>query len=365
MNNLKTLLNSDVKKLIIEKNPVIKKRPAKWFFMDELKSNLEHEKAIEEAKKDNLSPRPSRIKFKKSHLEDVWKNMQPESKRKFFNMAKLDELRFKEQKSLWVAEVASLITKYAKQKNNFAEFIPSLDKIQREFEKNFQKNPKNCEHILDLETTKQIYRNVIVESREASTQSLETEEMILSVPDDYRPLLSKPRRPITPFLLFVRVNKPRLVDLHLSKYPELSLKKVSGNEWANLSPEERGRYEQEYSCLMKEYKKAMAEYELANPNLSKTSLGMAFREKKAFSRTLRKRLREFEIVPVNVRNAFNFFVSENKDKNLTEIKELWINLNPERRAEYERKMQEDVKRYHAERIAYEELIKDLLDLLKL
>lgn len=364
MNNIKTLLNSDVKKLIIERNPVIKKRPAKWFFMHELKSNLEHETGIEEAKKDKHLL--NGIKLKKSQFEDIWKNMQPESKRKFFNMAKTDELRFKEQKSLWVAEVASLITKYANQENkNFAEFIPSLERIQREFEKNFQRNPRNCEHIIDLETTKQIYRNVIVESREVSVQSLETEELISSIPDDYRPLLSKPRRPITPFLLFVRVNKHRLVDLHLSKYPELTLKKVSGNEWANLSPEERGRYDQEYSRLMKEYKRAMAEYELANPNLSKTGLGIAFREKKAFSRTLRKRLREFEIVPVNVRNAFNFFVSENKDKNLTEIKKLWINLDPKRKAEYERKTQEDVKRYHAERIAYEELIKDLIDLLKL
>lgn len=363
MNNLRAILTNDVKKIITERNPVTKKRPAKWFFKNELKTNLEHERRAETAKS-NSNPLPIKIKFKSGQIEDLWRNMLPESKRKYFNMSKLDEFRFKQQKTLWVTEVASLLTKYANQPNNFAEFIPSLERIQKEFEHNIQKNPKNCEHIIDLETTKQIYRNVIIKSKEASAHNPQTKELISSVPDEYKPLFIKPRRPITPYLLFHKANKSRLIELHESKHPNLTLKKVSGNEWTNLSPEERGIYEKEYSRLLEEYKRAMKEYELNNPDSSNTSLGMASRERKTFSRTLRKRLREYDIVPVNVRNAFNFFVSENKDKSLPEITELWRNLDPEKRAEYDRKMQEDAKRYHADRLAYEEIVKDLLRILK-
>lgn len=363
MNNLKALLTNDVKKIITDKNPVIKKKPAKWFFMNELRTNLEEEKEVEASKKesDSLS---TKTKFKRAQVENLWRNMLPESKRRYFNMAKLDEFRFKEQKTLWVAEVASLIKKYANQNNNFKGFIPSLERAQRNFESSLQKGPKNCEHIIDLETTKQIYRNVIIKSKEASAQSLETKELISLVPDEYKPLLTKPRRPTTPYLLFFRANRSHFSDLYRSKNSDLPPKKALAAEWINLSPEERGIYEKEYSQLLEEYKKDMKEYELAHPISNNSSLVMASRERKTFSRTLRKKLREYDIVPVNVRNAFNFFVAENKDKTLTEITELWKNLDPEKRAEYDRRMQEDVKRYHAERLAYEELIKDLLDLLK-
>lgn len=361
MNNIRAVFNSEVRKLIVQSNPIQKRRPPKWFFKDELTKQLEQEKMAEVVGRDKY-PLPMRIRFKRGQIDELWKGMVPESKRKYYNLSKLDEFRFKEQKSLWIAEIASLITKYGDRMDKLAELIPSPEKLQQEVLDNFKKYQTSYEHAVDSETTKKLYKNVMLDTKKFSSPSLETEELMSQVPDDYKPLLSKPLKPPSPYVLFVKANKSQLEELRNNKYPGYSLKKLCATQWSNLSQEERAVYEKEYSQLYAEYKTSLAKYESDNHQEDDTSLKQAYREKRLFAKSLRKRLREFDVVPVNVRNAFCFFVSENKDMHLTELIEIWRSLDPEKKEKYNRMMKDDIKRYHSEKVAYEEMIKTLLEL---
>lgn len=358
MSKVKSIIKPELAKFIRESFPVTRKRSALWFFSNEFKNNLNEpnpnyllrlpqssEAGPQESdNKGSLAKRPQQRKLGRNRIFQMWKNMDPESKRKYFNMAELDEVRYKEQKSLWVSQVGALLQKN-KDFSEVVELAPSHEKLQNDFLESLEKLQKNYEQMIQTESTKEIYKAAI---KKAEGKHLGADEIISAVPKHHEALLAKPRRPPAAFVLFLNDNMSRYKRIRRETRTKENCMRLCANEWANLDPETKQIYEDRYLSLKSDYDRALEKYRADIQGTSDTYLSDASREKRAFRRSLRKRLRESSVLPLCIRNAFNFYLMEQKDSKLSDATKTWRSLSPEEKTKYEQMTAEDVKRYHRE-----------------
>jgi len=333
--------------------PVTKKRTALWFFTQEIKNKTSNS-APDNQSTQTPDGQTNTKALKRLQIYGLWHRMDPEAKRKYFNMAELDEVRFKEQHSLWIAQVGSLIAKQSDGVEGGNNTLPALKKILTDSTEKY----RAYERMIQTESTVSIYKS-IVDSINKGGHDLSPDELISAIPSKYRPILKKPRRPQTSFILFTNHNRERLMKLRQEKYPSYSILRVSSMEWGRLDEKEREKYYQEYSRLSDVYNKLMKEFKTSDRNSDIEYLEQAMKEKKAFKKSLRKQLRKSTFVPINVRNAFNFFLMENRNIPITKLSAIWRDLPPEKKQIYIDKHRQDVERYQMEKLEYDNVTKRL------
>jgi hypothetical protein len=346
-------------KFIKQNFPVIRKRSALWFFSNQpaFSPAGQTDKKQQPAATNNGAGAATTTKLSRNKILQLWKNLDPESKRKYFNMAEFDKLRYEEQKSRWVSEVGLLLQKYGIL-DQVTELAPSREELQSQFLTSLEKLQKSYEQMIQTESTKMLYKDTI-KRIDGYTPVMDSEELISSVPKHHRAILTKPRRPPPAFVLYLNDNMDRYKQIRSETKTKDSCMRLCANEWNELDEETRLIYEQRYDKLKDDYDKAMETYrrELAESNDS--YLQMASREKKAFKRSLRRRLRESSLLPVSIRNAFNFFVMDNKDAKLSDLTQTWRDLPMEEKVKYFKMYREDVIRYQREIETFNELRKTL------
>lgn len=355
MNKLGVSLNPKVTKLILQKFPVEAKRTALWYFKEEL-NNIKSCPNRTSKLPENVRPYLQSEKIKKTQISQIWHSLDPECKRKYFYLAESDEIRYKEQKSLRIARVIQLMVQHGQKFENVIESLPVADDPQEEVLLRLQKN-HNYEHMLQLESTLTLYKNVI-DHKDKTCSVMDSEDLITTVPKSFRPILSRPRRPPGSFMLFTNENKEKFFKLRDEQ--GISFCRIAAAEWRKLSEDERAKYTKKYNQLLDEYLGAMKQFKESDRD---DYIERATREKKLFRKAMRRKLREHDVVPVNVRNAFNFFLMDNKNAQISKLSEIWRNMSEEDKQKYKLMNQKDSERYYAERVLYAEMAKSLDQLL--
>lgn len=350
MNKLKLLLNPDIVKLI-QSQPIIKKRTAFHFFTEEIKKNAER-------------------KYKRTEISQLWHKMDPESKRIYFTMAETDDVRFKEQISTRLAKIGSLLNKcdengalnQALEHTDGSASSNELDNI------NNSKYQKYYSHMIQANSTSELYKDVI---KKTTNLNLSTDKLISAVPITCRPVLIKPRKPVSAFALFTWLKRDELMELKAEQNASIPFLAFVSKEWFKLSNQERAVYYEKYEKSLEEYKEAMDKFKTAcelahgndtNPNSVGDVVEESKKEKKAFRKSLRRKLRGSGLAPINVRNAFNFFLMENKSIPMQEALKIWRQLPEMQKAKYRLLTQQDLLRYHKEKLAYNEFLTKLREL---
>lgn len=343
-------LNSEFSKIIKELFPVTKKRPPYWFFKQEAIAAANESKSRGE----KHEPTPKRV----SSLE-TWRNLRPEGKRKYFQMAIVDALRYREQKNSWISHVGFLLAKHDNQTDKVIKELEQMSKetIEKEIISETVSQRLDLEEMIDVATTKHLYKCMANDSS-GNLTNLSKEELISEMPKDLRFLINRPKRPKCAFLLFADDQRDKIKDTVQSSTTKVSHLKVAANMWYNLTKDEKLPYEQKYLQNLSDYKKAMAEYESKHDY---KLLDQARKEKKLFKKSLKKKLKESMLQPLNPRNAFNFFVMHRPKKELTmaELIDVWRELPEDEKRVYKEMSEEDHERYEKEKKAVEKAMKNL------
>lgn len=336
--------NKKLTKLILTKFPVQNKRTPLWFF----KKELEAAKSCPELAK--LQP------LKHLKVLEVWHNLDPETKRKFFYLSKTDEIRYKEEKLLRNAKLISLIAEHGNQIEKIIETLPdSKDSQDDESQSCNKKN--NYELMLQAESTKNLYKDVI-EHKDKSGNGMSSEDMMTDVPRSCRPILHRPRRPPASFVIFINENRDRINEA--AKLQGIHPAKLASLEWQEKNQEDRAKYVEKYNKLLNEYLDACKKFK---ENHHDEYMDQLSREKKAYTKSVRRQLRKHDIVPLNVRNAFNFFLMSQKDGKISELSGIWREMPDEEKQEYQLMRQKDSERYSTEKDFYVYMNKYLDNLL--
>lgn len=341
MSAIKPALNPELINLLLKTKPVFRKRTPLWFFTNEFKT-----KGPVDSDGPESNDEPQR-RLKRTEIWDLWNAMRPEAKRRYFNMAEIDEVRYKEQKALWFAEIGSLISKQGTDFQRVAKVLESF-KSNNQDEIALPKYHKHYNSMIQSESTKTLYKE-LVEKVEKINLEINPDALISDVPKDCRPLLNRPRRPPSPFVLYANDNREKLTAARSEQNSRVTFLAFAAEEWAKLGPREREPYEKEYSDLLSQYNAAMEQFKKEISNASDINFDQASRERKAFRTKLRKKLREYDIVPVNVRNSFIFFLKENKGIPLVKLTKMWNKLPEEQKLKYKLLSEQDNDRYYRQK----------------
>lgn len=260
------------------------------------------------------------------------------------------------KKSQWVSEVGRIIHQHGTI-DEVSEMAPSHDRLQDKFLLSLEKLQKNYEQMIQTESTKMIYKDAI-KRVDGHTPNLDPDQLISSVPKNHRPILTKPRRPPPAFVLYLNDNMDRYKQIRLETRTKDSCMRLCANEWSNLEADDKQVYEERYNKLKEEYDKAMELYRTELLASNDNFIQSASREKKAFKRSLRKS----SVLPLSIRNAFNFFVMDNKDAKLADLTQIWRDLPDEEKAKYNKMNREDMMRYQREIETYNEMRKTLSEM---
>lgn len=339
MSSIKSTLNPELIKLLLKTKPVIKRRTPLWFFTDEINA-----KTV--AKGDGANSTDEiKGRLKRTEIWNLWNAMRPEAKRRYFNLAEIDEVRYKEQKALWVAEIGSLISKHGTDFSRITKVLESFREKNREPYRDYQ---RDYDSMIQSESTKTLYKE-LAEKLEKTNLEITPETLISEIPKGCRPLLKRPRRPPSPFVLYANDKKEQLAAARSESNSDVPYLTSAGIEWAKLGPDEKLPYEKRYRDLLSEYNKAMKQFEAEISKSGDTSYDKACKERRAFRQSLRKKLREYDIVPVNVRNSFVFYLKENKGIPLVKLTKMWRDLPEEEKLKYRILSGRDNDRYYKEK----------------
>lgn len=337
MSKLKNILDPKLAKFILERCHITKNRSAYWFFTKDIR-------------------RKSVGKLNTHKMSTMWHNLEPESKRLYFTMAELDDVRYKDQRSSWVAEISSLIMKHGDQISKMKDSVSGVGNEQ-ELLKLLDKYQRNYGKMIQADSTSKLYKDII-DKNDSIDLNMTAEKLISTVPENFRSVLSRPRRPPCPFALYTWLKRDDLMKSRGdSNVPFL---RFAAKEWASLSETDKAFFNQKYEQLMTEYEKAKKEYK-ENGDQESSYLEEASKEKKAFRKSIKKRLKDNGVLPVNIRNAFNFFLMDNKDVPLIDLTKIWRSLPEEEKLKYRKMSEEDSKRYYND--LSPDLIKSLTRLL--
>ena len=366
-------------KFFKENFPVARGRSPLWFFINEIKSNFAQpipkaSKTKEPANKDELknvkrlaapvnvqptSPKASTIRHEK--LISLWKTMDPESKRKYYNMSQFDKLRYQEQKSMWLSKVGALMKEHGNRLDQVREAAPNNEQLQRAFLNSIESLHESYDAMIQAESTKKLYKDqmryVNLSSSFASPQ-----ELVSAIPEPQLPHVSRPKRPMSPFLMFKADNMPRYLEAKRADGSGKHPRKMASEEWADLSVEQRLVYDERSRKQQEEFRKRMAEYRRKIESVKgyEQMVDQVRRETKSFKARLRKRYRDHALLPLSPRNPFNFYVMDNCDS-LNDLTESWHNLSESERKKYIKMSADDDDRYHREMQSYRNIIRGLAE----
>lgn len=346
-------------------NAVVRKRSPMWFFKNTIRDSpvIREKPEICPDKPLPIGPK-ARNKLTFREIISIWQRMDPESKRKFFNMAELDELRYQEQKARWLAAVGSILSKSSVIDkaviDKAIEKAPDFKSLQNDFLKSLEEMHDNYDQLIQIESIKMLYKEEL-KSAAQNTNCRTADQLADSLPEIFRPVLSKPRRPPSPFLLYMFDNLQKFEKTKRKIKERPTLHNIAASRWANLDKKTRQQYEQNYELLLQQYQRNK---KLFNSQMDNTiNLEQASKEKRAFRKSLRKRLRESSVLPVNTRNSFCFFIRDH-GVSLTTFKELskiWRDLPEHSKDKYLEMVEEDRNRYQLEKVLYDRLKKLTLE----
>lgn len=312
----------------ISQNIIAKRRTALWFFTQDVKTE------------DPLQ--------KRHHISRIWRDMNPESKRKYHEMAELDRMRYQNQCSVYLSHV-------------LCDQDENIDTNLEDLKIELEKHQPSYSHMIQAQSTKSIYKDLIDKT---SALSISKCDILSSAPEGIKTILERPRMPPNSFMMFLSDHKTKILQRKKTKYPGMSFGQAAAMEWSKLSNKKRAQYIDKYSQLLDDYSKAMEAYKENTKTSDSVFLVEAYKEKKAFKKSLRKIMRKAEVVPVVTRNPFNFFLMDHKEDSLENLTLIWRNLPPEQKEKYQKLSQEDAERYKREKMEYEEHMKKVLEVLE-
>lgn len=342
MNKLKALLDPTIEELILKSCNIHAKRSPLWFFKTDMTSALKEKY-------------PTDRQVSISEIHQRWRSLDLETKRKYFELSRIDELRFKEQKTLWIAEVGSLLMKFGDDKERLKEKIQTLESKLSKSDEATSKYQREYQHMLQVASTIDMYKKAVDSSNRGNCPFDRQDELLQQVPDSCKNIICKPRRPSTSFVLFVLDNIKELAQLRQEKCPDMSLRTFYADQWSKLEPEKKKHYRDKYAMLLEDYQQAMKDYKV---NVKDNYLEQATKERSRSSKCLRRKLREYALTPLCVRNPFNFFVHANA-KEATGLSSAWKKLSDEERGKFQELYRRDLERYQREKELYAKLTEAL------
>lgn len=361
----------NVAKMICKSYPIIKKKPAINYFFEAMrneKNSVEqiNRNQVDESKMNCRFPR----KFKTKSLRAIWNAISPEEKWKYYEMAKLDETRYREQTSLWITKAAPVLDEESgdEDENRLKFILPEPSDIEKESVKLMHKNHVKYEQYIQAETAKSMVKDIIRMTENLSI-NIPKDKLISAVPEHCRSVLSVPCRPPGPFQIFISENIKFLQRLRDKNYPDQKLFIVAASEWKKLSTKKRKDYEDRYDVRLTEYNEAMTKFK-ADLNLSDGDNYSDFTKiRKKFSRHIRRQMRSSKIVPIQVRNPFNFFLKEKtptlkRDPDILKVINMWMDLSDSEKDKYRTMTKLDIERYKVDKEKYIEVVKKMTELLE-
>lgn len=343
-------------KFIRQHIPVVRSRLPKWFFVSEVQyqnNNANDNNAtVDRNVKTTAKP-----KIPNKRLVALWKKLGPESKRRYYEMAEMDLLRYKQQRALWLSKIEDLYQKHEGSLEAVQREAPTLEELEREFLASFDADQGKYESMVQTLCTKTLYKKEIARLK-SDTLMTDINRLLAAVPDQYMSLLRKPRQPNSAFFLYMKDNMERLCELHRDKQLKGPITKLAAQEWGTLDEATKQLYYDKFNILRDEYNKAMSEYQ---KNVVETDLiTRATKERRAFIRELRKTYRDSQLLPHGLPNSFNLFVRDNKpDGDLKQISRVWHTLTDEKKAKYVDMKEAEGDRYYRDVTKYKEIIKNL------
>lgn len=368
MNKIEASVRPTIAKLICRNYPIVRKRPPISFFFDDVRNkNCDPElmKTIYEAKRSKKVNTP---------LRSIWKILDATHKMKYYELAKLDETRYREQTSLWVSKVASIVgTEDQPELEQLNNLAPDPIKTEIESALLMSKYQKRYGLLMEADSTRKLIKDLIKQTEQLS-MSTSKDQIVEALSNTQQSVIARPIRPACPFVIFMRQNIYNLRRLHAKKFPnEKSFFKIVSREWANLSPKKKQLYTNIYEKRYKEYSDAMQKF-IGDQETDDRGHNLNSKIAKArsnLSLNIRRKLRASDIVPLGTRNPFIFFFKEHghlrkrgKSKDYDAIVNAYMNLSDEEKARYRKMFEEDSIRYDGEKKRYLSIIVKLIEVMK-
>lgn len=366
MNKLEASIRPSVAKLICRNYPIIKKRCAISFFFDEVRNNncdSHVQRAISEAKSAKGRTPTS--------LRSIWNKLDLNHKRKYYELAQLDENRFKEQTSLWITKVADIVESdqadYDKLKS-MERLAPDPHQSGLEAVLLMSKYQRKFEPLIQADSITRMVKDAIKLTENKSIHITE-EQLVSSIPQQYRPILHQPIKPKSPYIMFMLEHGGHIKRANRTKYPEKSFFQVCSYLWSKLAPSKKEHYVRVYEEKLKAYHEEMEKFKASNEQSLEddVSLTKLIKIRRTLSGQIRKKMRSSEVIPVQVRNPFIFFFKENyhlRGKNNDNIVNAYLNLSEEEKTKYQNMSKQDQARYEIDKKRYLTLVNKLIELMK-
>lgn len=355
-------LNAELSK-VLKKNfayAVVRKRSPLWFFKNAMQYLPESKPEICSTKPLPVDAKPKK-KLSSREIHRIWHGLDPESKRKYFNMAELDELRYKEQRACWMAAVGSVLGKSKvideKVIDQAIKQAPNFEKLHQDFIDSLEQKQVDYDRMIQLASLKTLYKNELKTALQNDNR-LSADQLADNLPDIFRPVISKPRKPPAPFFLYLFDHLQELVEQRRQTKDRRLVHTLAAERWAKLDEETKQKYIQKGTNLRRQYYENLKQY---NSEIQ-YNFEQADKEQRAFKSSLRQKLRSSSLIPTNTRNSFCFFLSENihnqprtVDNSFQALSERWKELPEGSKEKYLELVALDRVRYLSDRGIYDML----------
>lgn len=289
-------------------------------------------------------------KFKNASLPEIWNSLKPSEKWIFYEMAQVDETRFREQASLWLSRVGSAVLSDSDDTNT----IPDSDQVSQESISLIRRNIVKFEPYIKAETAKSMLRSF---NKSMLTKSrVKLEDVISCVPEQVRPVIEKPVTPLSAFSRFLIDNRMLIRRTRDEKFPKEKFLVVASRLFKHITPEQREKYDADYRKEAQKYFEASK----SHTKTSNDTFSEIARKRSAFYRQIRRKVRNLGVEPVRTRAPIMIFMKERNnlggDPTLS-----WDMLTKEEHEIFRLMSQLDSLRYKQDREEYQEFIKKVIN----
>lgn len=369
MNKLRSNCKPSIAKLICRNYPIIKKRAPISFFFDDVRNNncdTQLKETIATVRGSKKSPVP---------LRTIWRGLNPTQKMKYYKLSQLDEARYKEQTSLWVSKVASVVgTDNDDQPDldNLNDYQPDPIKTSLEAALLMSKYEDKYELLIKADSTKKLMRDLIKQTENLTIRANQA-ELVSDLPPTELAFLSRPMKPPSPFVIFMTENLLKFRRLYKKRTAQKeSFLAVVSKEWVKLSKPQKNHYLDIYETRFREYNDAMQKY-LSEQEADKEGNVIdtkIMKARKCLSQQIRAKMRTSDVVPVQTRNPYiqfyknHAYLRDGRRNNNDNVVNAYMNLPEEERAKYKKLFEDDLARYQYEKKRYFGIMVKLIDLMK-
>lgn len=366
MNKVRSACKPTVAKLLCRNYPIIKKRAPISFFFDDVRNNncdTQLKETISSVRNSKKPPVP---------LRTIWRTLNPTQKMKYYKLSQLDEARYKEQTSLWVSKVASVVGTDEPDLDNLQEFEPDPVKTSLEAALLMTKYQEKYELLIQADSTKKLMRDLIKQTENLSIKP-DQAKMISELPATELSFVSRPLKPPSAFVIFMMDNLKKLRRAYKKRTNQKeSFLAIVSKEWAKLSRADRNRYISDYEKRYKDYNDAMQKY-LSEQDADKVGHMLdakLTKARKCLSQQIRAKMRTSDVVPVLTRNPYiqfykdHGYLRDGRKNNNDNVVNAYMNLSDEEKAKYKKLFEDDLERYEHEKKRYFGIMVKLIDLMK-